>query len=90
VDGARIVQQMGARFNKAIVRMLATASEPLKTDPQLVAFMLQGSMVGVSRSLLESGAPEEQFQTLRRELVFLACAYLDACSTRPSVQEASV
>lgn len=82
VDGAKIAQQMGIRFNQAIVRMLATASEPLPADPPLVASMLQAMMVGVSRSLLESKAPEERFDTVRRELIFLACAYLDACSTR--------
>jgi hypothetical protein len=89
VDGAKIALQMGARSNKAIIRMLATASDPLATDPQLVAVMLQVSMAGVSRRLLKSSAPEEQFETLRRELIFLASAYLDASSTRPSVQDAS-
>jgi AcrR family transcriptional regulator len=82
VDGAKIAQQMRARFSKAIVRMLATSSEPLTTDPQLVAFMLQSAMVGVGRSLLESRAPEEHFQAMRRELIFLGCAYVDACSLR--------
>jgi AcrR family transcriptional regulator len=86
VDGARIVQQMGVRSNKAIVRMLATASEPLTTDPQLVASMLQGMMVGVSRRILEAGAPEKQLEVLRDELIFVACAYLDACSARVPVQ----
>ena len=84
VDGAKIVQQKGNRSNKAIVEMLATACEPLTTDPQLVASMLQGAMIGVSRRLLESAAPEKQFETLRQELIFLACAYLKACSARPS------
>ena len=84
VDGAKIVQQKAIRSNKAIVEMLKTASEPLTVDPQLVASMLQGAMVGVSRRMLESGAPEKQFETLRQELVFLACAYLKACSARPS------
>jgi AcrR family transcriptional regulator len=88
VDAARIVQQMGTRSNKAIVGMLATACEPLTTDPQLVASMLQSAMVGVSRRLLESGAPEKQFETVRQELIFLASAYLKACSARPSVQGA--
>ena len=87
VDGARIVQQMGIRSNKAIVQMLATASGRLTTDPQLVASMLQGAMVGVSRRMLESDAPEEQLDVLRRELIFVACAYLDACSARLSVQD---
>jgi len=86
VDGAKIAQQMGIRSNKAIVQMLTTASEPLTTDPQLVSSMLQGAMVGVSRRMLESGAPEEQLDTLRRELIFVACAYLDARSACPSVQ----
>jgi AcrR family transcriptional regulator len=88
VDGAKIAQQMGIRSNKAIVRMLATSCEPLTTDPQLVASILQGAMVGVSRMLLESGAPEKQFDILRRELIFVACAYLDACSGRVSAQSA--
>ena len=89
VDGAKIVQQMGVRSNKAIVRMLETACEPLTTDPQLVASMLQGAMVGVSRRMLESGAAEKHFDSLRGELVFLACAYVDACSVRQPHRDAS-
>jgi AcrR family transcriptional regulator len=80
VDGAKIVKQMGVRSNKAIVGMLATAREPLAKDPQLVASMLQSTMAGVSRRLLESDAPERQFDTLRRELIFLVSVYVDACS----------
>jgi AcrR family transcriptional regulator len=80
VDGASIAQENGIRSNKAIVGMLKTASEQLTTDPQLVAFMLQGAMFGVSRRLLESSAPEKEFAPLRQELIFLACAYLDASS----------
>ena len=80
VDGASIAQENGIRSNKAIVGMLKTASEQLTTDPQLVASMLQSAMFGVSRRLLESSAPEKEFSPLRQELIFLACAYLDACS----------
>jgi hypothetical protein len=36
--------------------------------------MLQGVMIGVSRRLPESTEPEKHFDTLRQELVFLACA----------------
>jgi AcrR family transcriptional regulator len=88
VDAARIVLQMGSRLNKAIVRMLTTAREPLTTDPQLIASMLEGAMVGVSRRMLESGAPEKQVAVLGQELIFVACAYLDACSSRVPVQDA--
>ena len=87
VDGAKIVQQMGVRCNKAIVGMLATAREPLTKDPQLVASMLQGAMTGVSRSLLESSAPEKQLDAWREELILLACAYLEACSSHQRVAQ---
>jgi AcrR family transcriptional regulator len=86
VDGVKIAQEMGARINKAIVRMLETASEPLTTDPQLVASMLEGAITGISRRMLESGAPEKQYEALREELIFVACAYLDACSARVLVR----
>jgi Tetracyclin repressor-like, C-terminal domain len=85
VDTGRIVQHMGVGSNKAIAGMLATAREPLSRDPQLVASMLQISLAGVSRRLLESNsvesnAPEKQFGTFRRELIFSVKAYLKACS----------
>jgi len=80
VDGAKIVQQMGAESNKAIAGMLATSCEPLVKDPQLIASMLQAAMAGVSRRLLESSAPEEQFDTVCEELIFFVSTYLNACS----------
>ena len=83
VDGAKIVQQMGIRFHKAVARMLTTSCEPLTSDPELVASMLQGAMVGISRRILESGVAEGQREILLRELIFMACAYVDACSARP-------
>jgi AcrR family transcriptional regulator len=89
VEGAKIAQETGIRFNKAVVGMLKTAREQLTTDPQLVASMLQSVMAGVSRRLLESTAPEKQFDTLRSELTFLASTYLNACSRRHSAQDAN-
>jgi len=82
VDGATIAKQKGLRSLKAIAGMLSTASEPLTKEPQLVASMLVSAMVGVSRRLLESDAPEKQFEGLRQELVFFARTYLEACSVR--------
>ncbi len=80
VDGARISREMNQKINSAIVAMLATAKDELTTDPQLVASMLQATMAGVSRRLLESPSPENNYERLRDELVFLMCAYLRACS----------
>jgi hypothetical protein len=80
LDGARIVQQMGVRFNKAVAEMLETAQEQLTTDPRLVATMLQSAITGVSRRILESSSPEKQLEPLRQELIVLACAYLEPSS----------
>ena len=87
VDGAKIAQQTGVRTNKAIIAMLATASEPLSTDPHLIAFTLVGAMTGVSRRMLESGAPARQLDILGRELVSMACAYIDACTLPLAVED---
>jgi len=76
------VQEVGIKTNKAVVGMLKTARDRLTTDPLVVASMLQGVIVGVSRRLLESTAPEKQFDTLRQELIFLVRAYLKACCAR--------
>ena len=77
VDGAKVVQEMGVRGNRAIVEMLSEAKERVE-NVEMVAAMLQGVMNGVSRRLLESKEPEKQFDALRAELVFLACAYVRA------------
>jgi AcrR family transcriptional regulator len=72
VDGAKIVQQIAARSNNAVVAILASVYEPVIRDPQLMASMLQGAMAGISRRLLESDDPEKQFETFRQELILLA------------------
>lgn len=83
VDGSKIVQEMGIKSQKAVAGMLKTTSDHFTADPQLVASMLQSVMAGASRRWLESAASEKQFDMLREELIFLARAYLNACSTRP-------
>lgn len=80
VDGAKLMQQIGKRINQVVVEMLASAREPLTKDPQLIASMLQVAMSGVSRRLLESPAPEKEFDALQQELIFFVSAYLKACS----------
>ena len=82
VDGAKISQKLAVRSTRAIAGMLASASTPLARDPQLVATVLQATMNGVSRRLLESAAPEKRSAFLRDELVFLTSAYLQACAKR--------
>jgi AcrR family transcriptional regulator len=84
LDGAKIVRQAGARSGKAIFEMLSSATEPLRSEPRLVSEMLQGTLAGVSRRLLESEAPEANLESFRCELIFFLCAYvekLSACSS---------
>ena len=87
VDGMKIALQIGLYSNQAVARMLASSPEPLASDPQLVATMLQGMMAGVSRKLLESSAPEKQIAAVRKELIRMACAYLGACSAGALVED---
>jgi len=82
IDGVRLARQVGLHFNQAIADMFASTSDPLDTDPALVASVLQAAMAGVSRRILESPSPEKQLEPLRGELIRMACAYLDACSGR--------
>jgi len=80
VDGAKVALQVAGRINQAIAAMLASAPEKLVTEPALVATMLQSSMAGVSRRILESPAPQKLLPPARRELIAMACAYLEASS----------
>ena len=80
VDGQKIAQQSSLRANKSIVRMLSSSSEPLTTDVQLAASLIQGMMAGVSRRILEGDAPQKLLEMMRGELVLAACTYIDACT----------
>lgn len=79
VDGAKIVQQIGVRISQGMVEMLASAREPLAKDPRLIAAMIQAAIAGVTRSLLESAAPEREFKLVQQELVVFVCGYLKSC-----------
>jgi AcrR family transcriptional regulator len=85
IDGSKIVKQMGVRTNKAITEMLSSACEPLTKDPQLVASMLQDAMIGIARRMIESGTPEKHIEAYRQELIFLASAYLQACTAQEPI-----
>src|SRR6201986_4243107 len=80
LDAARIVRNSRGPGHKAITQMLSSSSEPLSTDPSVVAGLLHGMMVGVSRNLLESPSPAKHLDSTRQELVVAACAYVEACA----------
>jgi AcrR family transcriptional regulator len=80
IDGAKISLSMRQKTQELIVSMLSSASEPLNRDPELVASMLVAAMGSVGKQLGESAKPEEGYLRLQEELLFLAKAYVRACS----------
>jgi hypothetical protein len=79
VEGAKIAASAVARANNAIVGLLQRAPEVLTTDLQLMATVLQSTIAGVKRQLLESDMPEAQFEAMQRELVLMVRSYVRAC-----------
>lgn len=79
VEGAKITAGAAARVNKTIVGLLESAPQVLTTNPQLLATMLQSTIAGVKRQLLESDMPEAQFEVMQRELVLVVRSYVRAC-----------
>jgi AcrR family transcriptional regulator len=79
VEGAKIAAAGGARVNNAIVGLLQSAPEVLTKDLQLMATVLQSTIAGVKRQLLESDVPEAQFEVMQRELVLVVRSYVRAC-----------
>jgi AcrR family transcriptional regulator len=79
VDGAKIAAVGVTRVNRAIVGLLESAPEVVKTDLQLMATVLQSIISGVKRQLLESDMPEVQFEVIERELVLVVRSYVRAC-----------
>jgi AcrR family transcriptional regulator len=79
VEGARIVADAVSRVNNAIVGLLQSAPEALTTDLRLIATMLQSTIAGVKRQLLESDMPEAQFEVMQRELMLMVRSYVRAC-----------
>jgi AcrR family transcriptional regulator len=80
VDGAKIAAGAVTRVNNEIVGLLQSAPEVLKTDLQLMATVLQSTIAGVKRQLLESDMPEAQFEVMQRELVLVVRSYVRACA----------
>ena len=70
------------RCNKAIAEMLAGSCDPLEKDAQLMASILQGTMAGVGRGLLESDVPDSHFASVREELILSVCSYLRTSAAR--------
>ena len=85
VEGAKIAAGTTAKATDQIVALLQTAPETFLTDVRLVATVLQSTIGGVKRQLLESEAAEEQFEVMQRELVLVVRNYVRACVAQDAV-----
>jgi AcrR family transcriptional regulator len=79
LEGAKIASAATARVNGKIAALLQTAPEVFTRDPRLIATVLQSTIAGVKRQLLESDTQEAQFDVLQRELVLVVRSYIRAC-----------
>jgi AcrR family transcriptional regulator len=79
VEGVKVAARGAARVNDAIVELLQSAPQVLATDLRLMATVLQSTIAGVKRQLLESDVPEAEFLVLQRELVVVVRSYVRAC-----------
>jgi len=81
VEGAKVAARGMTRVNDAIFELLQSAPEVLVTDLRLMATVLQSTIAGVKRQLLESNTPEDELLGLQRELVLVVRSYVRACVT---------
>ena len=79
LEGAKIVASTAAEVNEAIAGLLKSAPEVLSRDLRLMATVLQSTIAGVKRQLLESDMAEAQFEVMQRELVLVVRSYARAC-----------
>ena len=79
VEGANIVASTGVGVSEAIAGLLSSAPEVLTRDLRLMATVLQSTIAGVKRQLLESDMAEAQFEVMQRELVLVVRNYARAC-----------
>jgi len=79
VEGAKIASDAEERAKDALVGLLKSAPETLKTDLQLMATVLQSIIAGMKRRLLQPDMPEAQFEIMQRELVLVMRSYVRAC-----------
>jgi len=79
IEGAKMASKGWAQVNESIVKLLRTAPEALATDLRLMATVLQSTIAGVKRQLLESDSAEGEFEVMQRELVLVVRSYVRAC-----------
>jgi AcrR family transcriptional regulator len=81
--GAALAARMRSRIVTAVAAMLASAPDARFDDPDMVATIALGALVGPVQALLKGHAPAQVRPRLERELVLLVTAYLQAHQFTP-------
>ena len=79
VEGVKIAAGGVARVKEEVVALLESAPEVITTDLRLMATVVQSTIAGVKRQLLESDTSEAEFVAMQRELVLVLRSYVRAC-----------
>lgn len=79
LEGAKIVANTAVKVNEAIARLLDSAPEVFTRELRLMATVLQSTIAGVKRQMLESDMEQAQFEVMQRELVLVVRGYTQAC-----------
>ncbi|MFC6645129.1 TetR/AcrR family transcriptional regulator [Granulicella cerasi] len=77
IDGIRLTEDLRERNAQAFEAMLRTSPEKLKVDAAQAAFILQSTMIGISRLILEARMPASEHAAMLEQLLVMLCGYLD-------------
>ncbi len=83
LDGARLVARLGSRTQRALARMLDTASDAHFEDAAFTAGMMLAAMSGTIRAVFEAGVRPKAVRRFRAELQLMCEGYLRAAA-RPA------
>lgn len=78
VDGLRITEDLRMRQEAAFTRTLKSSNAKLSVGLEQASFLLQSTMIGISRRILESRVPAEEHDALCEQMVRMLCAYVES------------
>ena len=78
IDGLRITEDLRVRQKAAFMRAITSSQAKLQVDLEQVSFMLQSTMIGISRRILESRVPARDHAALCEQMVVMLCAYVES------------
>jgi len=77
LDSRELIRETGRRTRAVLAAMLETATDAKFDDLDTVVFMLAGAMAGLTRSVVETGAPPKMVRALRDHLQSVCLGYLE-------------